>query len=89
MFEWDPPKRLRNLRERHLDFVDAVQMFDGRPAIHVPARKNDEDRFVTTAQIEGKFYTVVWTWRSQNRRIISFRRARDGEERAYRKAHGE
>ena len=31
MFEWDPPKRLRKLRERHPDFADAVQMFDGRP----------------------------------------------------------
>jgi uncharacterized DUF497 family protein len=37
MFEWDEPKRLWNLQERHLDFVDAQQLFDGRPAIHVPA----------------------------------------------------
>ena len=35
-----------------------------------------------------KFYTVVKTWRDETRRIISFRRARDGEERAYRQAHG-
>jgi uncharacterized DUF497 family protein len=89
MFEWDPPKRLRNLRERHLDFIDAVQMFDGRPVVHAPSWKNDEDRVVSTALIEAKFYTVVWTWRLQNRRIISFRRARDGEERAYRNAHGQ
>lgn len=88
MFEWDEPKRLWNLQERHLDFLDAKQMFDGRPIIHVPSWRNDEDRVVSVAAIEGKIYTVVWTWRLENRRIISFRRARDGEERAYRKAHG-
>jgi hypothetical protein len=88
MFEWDPAKRLWNLRERHLDFRDATRMFDGRPIIHVRSWRNDEDRVVSVAEVEGKFYTVVWTWRSVNRRIISFRRARDGEERAYRKALG-
>ena len=88
MFEWDEPKRLWNLQERHLDFVDAKQMFDGRPIIHVPSWRNDEDRVVSVAEIDGKLYAVVWTWRLENRRIISFRRARDGEERTYRKAHG-
>ena len=34
------------------------------------------------AIIGAKFYTVVlWTWRAERRRIISFRRSRDGEER--------
>ena len=37
MIEYDPEKREWNLRERHLDFVDAEQMFDGRPIIHVPS----------------------------------------------------
>lgn len=88
MFEWDAAKRLRVLHDRGLDFEDATQVFDGRPAIHLQARRNDEDRIVTTAEINGKLYTVVWTWRGSNQRIISFRRARDGEERAYRTAHG-
>lgn len=87
MIEYDPANREWNLRERYLDFVDAEEMFDGRPIIHVPAWRNDEDRFVSTAVRNGKFYTVVWTWRLQNRRIISFRRVRDAEERAYRQAH--
>jgi uncharacterized DUF497 family protein len=76
------------LRERDLDFRDAEQIFDGRPAIHIASWRNDEDRFVSIANIHGKLYTVVWLWREQNQRIISFRRARDGEERAYRKVHG-
>lgn len=87
-FEWDESKRLRIIDERGLDFRDAVQIFDSRPVIHAPSRRNNEDRFVSTAEIHGKLYTVVWMWRQGNQRIISFRRARDGEERAYRKVHG-
>ena len=88
MFEWDEKKRLKTLRERHLDFTDAYQIFDGRPVIHVRAWRNEEERFVSTAKINGKFFSVVWTWRGNNQRIMSFRRARNAEERAYRKIHG-
>ena len=88
MFEWDETKRLKNKARRGLDFNDADLVFDGRPLITAPSYRNDEERFVSTAEIHGKLYTVVWTWRGENRRIISFRRASNAEERAYRKAHG-
>ena len=88
MFEWDELKRFRIIRERALDFRDAVQIFDGRPVAHIRSRRNDEDRIVSTAEIHGKLYTVVWVWRGENQRIISFRRARNGEERAYRQIYG-
>ena len=88
MFEWDEAKRLKTIAERGLDFVDAVLAFDGRPALHIPATKAGETRFVTVAPIGGKFHTVVWTWRGDTCRIISFRRSRCEEERAYRKALG-
>ena len=84
-FEWDESKRLKNIETKSLDFIDAVVVFDGRPVTTAPSNFPFEDRFVSTAVLnDGKFYTVVWTWRSVARRIISFRRARDGEERAYR-----
>lgn len=88
MFEWDEDKRFKNLATHGLDFVSVRLMFDGRPTITAPSDNSDEERFVTTASVEEKFYTVVWTWRLEARRIISFRRARYGEERAYRQAHG-
>jgi uncharacterized DUF497 family protein len=88
MFEWDETKRLRNKARRGLDFSDADLVFDGRPLITAPSYRNDEERFVSTAEIDGKLYTVVWTWRGENQRIISYRRASNAEERAYRKAHG-
>lgn len=88
MFEWDENKRVKTLQERGLDFRDARLIFDGRPVVHIPAFKNDEARFVSVALIGKKFFSVVWTWRGEWRRIISFRRARGGEEKAYRQIHG-
>jgi uncharacterized DUF497 family protein len=88
MFEWDEAKRQKNLEKHSLDFKDARMIFDGRKVVHVPALKNEEARFASVAIIGEKFYTVIWTWRTDCRRIISFRRARDGEERAYHQIHG-
>ena len=83
MFEWDEAKREWTLATRGLDFRFAAAAFDGRPAWHAMSLRNIEERFATVAVIGGKHYTVVWTWRGVNRRIISFRRARDGEEKQY------
>jgi uncharacterized DUF497 family protein len=88
MLEWDEAKRLKNKKRRGLDFADADLMFDGRAIATAASRRKSEDRFVSTVEIDGKLYTVVWMWRGENQRIISFRRAGRGEERAYRKIFG-
>ena len=48
----------------------------------------NEMRFVSIGLIGAKFYAVVWTERDIATRLISFRRARDEEERAYRARFG-
>uniref|UniRef100_Q3AQV5 BrnT family toxin n=1 Tax=Chlorobium chlorochromatii (strain CaD3) TaxID=340177 RepID=Q3AQV5_CHLCH len=83
MFEWDENKRLKNLEKHKLDFVAAVPLFDGRSTVTATSNSANETRYVTTGFIDGKFYTVIWTWKGSIRRIISFRRARHAEERAY------
>ena len=88
MLEWDETKRLVNIQRRGLDFGDADLMFDGRPVITAASRRNSEDSSVSIAEIDGKLYTVVWMWRGENQRVISFRRAGYGEERAYRQIFG-
>ncbi len=89
VFEWDEAKRLKNLGRHGLDFPNARAAFDGRAVLTTASRYPDEARLVSTAMMaDGKFYSVVWTWRLDTRRIISFRRARDGEEREYRKLYG-
>ena len=88
LFEWDENKRAIN-RERHkLDLIDGQMLFDGRPAISYPSPRHGEQRVVTVGLIGVKFYAVVWTERGDATRLISFRRARVGEERAYRARFG-
>jgi uncharacterized DUF497 family protein len=60
-FEWDERKHAQIIKYRALDFVSAHRFFDGSPAIHQPSPRNDEERLKTTAEIEGVFFTVVWT----------------------------
>jgi uncharacterized DUF497 family protein len=64
-------------------------LFDGRPVITAPSRLAAEERYVTTGEIDGPFFTAVWTWRGDAVRLISVRRARDEEEKRRRALHGE
>jgi len=83
-FEWDEAKRGKVLFERGIDFVSlAPALFDGRPVMTVQSPRADEERFVTIGAVEGRFFAVVWMWRNEAIRLISARRARDGEERYY------
>ena len=86
-FSWDENKRLRTIADRRLDFIGARRFFDGRPAIHQPSPRNDEDRWKTTAMIDDVPYTVIWLWRDEKHHIISMRRAHAKEIRAYRQLY--
>jgi len=83
-FEWEAGKREGTLRQRNLDFADAHLFFDGRPVVHQPSPRDDEERWKSTVRIKGKFFTVVWTWRGEVARVISMRRSHAQEERKYR-----
>jgi len=86
-FEWDERKRAQIIQERALDLASAHRFFDGRPAIHQPAPRNNEERWKTTVRIEGAFFTVVWTWRGDVIRVITMRRAHEQEIRKYGEAY--
>ncbi|WP_424667950.1 BrnT family toxin [Candidatus Binatus sp.] len=43
---------------------------------------------MTVGQLTNKLFAVVWTERVEAIRLISFRRARDAEERKYRTIFG-
>jgi uncharacterized DUF497 family protein len=83
-YEWFEAKRLRTLQERGLDFRDAARLLDGRQLFTYVSARNQEIRFVTVGPLGDHLMAVVWTERGAARRIISMRRARRGEERAYR-----
>ena len=87
-FEWDERKRAQVLADRDLDFVDADLFFDGRAVSHQSTPRLEEERWKTTAIIEGAYFTLVWCWRGEKIRIITMRRAHEKEVRTYRQLHG-
>ncbi len=88
MFEWDAGKRSANSAKQGLDLIDAVALFDGRSVFTYPSPRGDESRFVTVGIISGVFVALVWTERGGNIRLISLRRARNGEKQGYRARFG-
>jgi len=87
-FEWDEKKRAINLADHGLDLIEATKLFDGRPVFTYPSPRHGEERFVTVGLLTNRFFAVVWTERVEAIRLISFRRARDAEERKYRTIFG-
>jgi hypothetical protein len=79
-FEWDEAKRQSNLVKHGVDFRRAAQLFRGR-TIEVVDRRRDygERRLICFGEIDGRVYTLVYTWRGFIRRIISARKANDEE----------
>ncbi|HUI18402.1 MAG TPA: BrnT family toxin [Alphaproteobacteria bacterium] len=87
-FEWDETKRLANLAKHGLDLMTGAALFDGRPVYSLPSPRSGEERFVTVGLLEEEVVAVVWARRVAAIRLISLRRARDAEKRAYRARFG-
>ena len=83
-FEWDEEKRESNLAKHGVDFRRALQIFDG-DEIETADERHDygELRIGSLGEIDGRIYSVVYTWRGPNRRIISARKANGRETRTY------
>jgi uncharacterized DUF497 family protein len=84
-FEWDADKSRANRRKHGIDFEDASEVFYG-PVILRQSDRNDEERWIAIGSLEDRLITVVFARRADVIRIISARRARKNEERAYRNA---
>lgn len=81
---WDPRKAASNLRKHGVDFADAIGVLEDPRAVTVPDEGSDEERFVTVGlDLLGRILVVCWTWRADDVRIISARKANARERRAY------
>jgi len=83
-FEWDEHKRTANLAKHGLDLMAGAALFDGRPVHSYSSPRDGEERYVTVGFLADEMVAVVWTKRDSTIRLISLRRARDGEKRIYR-----
>jgi uncharacterized protein len=87
-FEWDERKRRSNLAKHGLDFIDIDAVFDGPHVVVPSAYDGEEERFLAIGLLEGRCVTVVFTFRSESIRVISFRRARHEERQKYQELYG-
>ena len=87
-FEWSEAKRQTVFAARGLDFIDAQALFDGRPLVTAPSPRGEEERWLTIGELNGVVIAVVWMWRGRAIRVITMRRARDGEKRRYQALYG-
>lgn len=78
-FEFDPDKSIANKEKHGIDFVEAQELWRDPDQVEVPARTEDEPRFLVVGKIEGGHWSGVITYRSDRVRIISVRRSRQEE----------
>jgi hypothetical protein len=84
LFEWDESKRRANLAEHGIDFEAAKRIFDGPVVEQIDDREGyGELRLGAFGQVDGVVLAVVYTWRGENRRLISARRAEKREQQKY------
>jgi len=78
-FEFDERKGASNKVKHGIDFVEAQALFEDEKRLEIPARTEDEPRFMIVGVVAGKHWSAVVTYREDRTRIISVRRSRPEE----------
>ena len=82
-FEYDERKSASNLQKHGIDFIDAQALWHDPDLLEIPARIEDEPRYLAIGKIGLKHWSAVITYRESTIRIISVRRSRDEEVELY------
>jgi uncharacterized DUF497 family protein len=81
--EFDPRKDAANVEKHGISLARFADM-DQDAALVLPAKRvEDEERYRFVGTIDGKVWVAVVTWRGEDIRVISLRRADSRERRAY------
>lgn len=84
MVDWDPEKAAENLAKHKVSFADAVAVLEDEMALTIKDDVDGEERFVTMGMdAMGRVLVVIYTWRDEEIRIISARRANRRERTHY------
>ena len=84
MFEWDESKAKENKSKHGISFTDTFAVFEDPNAVTLEDFRKNEQRYVTIGiDAFGRILVVVYTWREENIRIISARKAVSYEVRQY------
>jgi uncharacterized protein len=84
-YEWDPAKARANFAKHGVRFADAVTALEDDLALTMRDPTSDEEeRWITLGRNSlGRLIVVVYTWRSENVRLISARPATAREKSQY------
>lgn len=85
-FEWDESKNLENINNHGIGFKQAVKAFDDDLAIPLEDFEHsteDETRYALIGMCETGLIFVSFTFRGENYRIISARKASRKMEKMY------
>lgn len=84
MFDWDENKRISNLEDHPgFDFQDADLVFCSEEKQTDIVTRSGEQRFVDFAEVDGNVFVLVYTYRVDKIRIISYRFASRKERERY------
>jgi len=78
-FQFDLRKSAGNRSKHGIDFVEAQALWDDPCLLEIPARTEDEPRYLVIGQIGRTHWSTVITYREGDIRIISVRRSRQEE----------
>jgi len=78
-FEFDAKKSAANKAKHGIDFTEAQALWLDEMRIEIPARTEDEPRFLIIGVIAGRHWSAVITYRGDQARIISVRRSQPEE----------
>lgn len=78
---WDPVKAANNLKKHGIGFADAVGVLEDELAlVREDVVDYEEERFITVGMdYLGRLVTVVFTYRGEDIRLISARKATSQE----------
>lgn len=79
IFEFDEAKSQVNLLKHGINFVDAQDLWNDPRLLEIPAKTEDEPRYLMIGLINKKHWSAVITYRGVNIRLISVRRSRTEE----------
>jgi uncharacterized DUF497 family protein len=81
---FDPAKNITNLRKHKVSLADCEGVFYDPRALTREDTDHDELRFVTLGMTQaGELWVVAYTYRGEDIRVISARRAEPRERRQY------
>ena len=78
-FEFDERKSTANAVKHGIDFATAQALWLDESLIEIPARTEDEPRFLVMGMIAGRHWSAVITYRGERVRLISCRPSRAEE----------